>query len=332
MKVGDSGKVHARAFFHRAQTLAQRFVTFYQDKAKKNPAYKDILFDAPEKGFSDWSEKYSKNKDAVEAALALEEKWATGSKKALQGCADSTRKSLAAYLKSQKPKTPEDVSSAATDEVGFPLLSALVVCYAYEDRFLESSETYELLKTTRVQRGPRTSAYYQAVAKLSEVLADQERFPIDPKWFYGPVPDSGGEEDAWTYQAYQKTFNQISFGKSEGKVKDASPKGAAVLVTFQTAAWNAPVFNCKETNRIDQITADGRVIYRRDCKPAGTKKVTETPEPALVPKELAEGIKKGMLVTLSTNQNQKPHQGFPVAVFQDEAKKELVSSHGMLVR
>ncbi|MBI5548562.1 MAG: hypothetical protein HY901_32160 [Deltaproteobacteria bacterium] len=332
LKVGEYGKVHARAFLHASRKLAQRFVGFYEEKAKKNPAYKEILFEAPEKGFVAWTEKYAKNKEAMEAAIALENKWTTGSKKALQGCSEPMRKSLAAYLKGQQPKTLDDVTRLANDEVGYMLTSALVVCYAYEERFLEAAETYNLMKTSRVERGPRTSAYYQAMSKLNEVLADQERFPLDPRWFYAPVPDVGGDREAWTYQAYEKTFNQISFGNSEGKVKDAKPQGTGVLLTFQTATWNEPVYDCKETNRIDRITADGQVVYRQICNPAGTKKVSQTPQPALLPKEMAESIKKGMMVKLTTNQNKQPHFGFPVAVFQDQDQKQLVSSYGMSVK
>jgi hypothetical protein len=183
-----------------------------------------------------------------------------------------------------------------------------------------------------VRRGPRTAAFWHTLDVVSEIAADRERFPVQPGNFGGPLPGIDREID-WTVLAWESTFNQTSFDRDQkGRVAAVKAQGDGVMVTFKTESWKEPTFNCKETNRIDRITADGRVEYRQICTRTGTETVKVTPRPVWIRKDLAAGIKPGVFMKYRIDDKPKPAQGFPREVYADEAQKKLVQYWGFPVK
>ena len=83
-------------------------------------------------------------------------------------------------------------------------------------------------------------------------------------------------------------------GQFGGKVAALDRKGANVVIRFQdiVSSWSEGT-DCYETNRIDGISSDGKLIYREAC--AGKANHTEVQKvpPAMVPADEAAGLHGG---------------------------------------
>jgi hypothetical protein len=238
-------------------------------------------------------------------------------------------------VRAVKPKTKEEVRDAVNDEVGQPVLKALIACDSLEQRYDITDTEMKLLGSGRVRRGPRTAAYWAAVDALGKIVEDKPKFLAKPQRFGVRLPELTGD-DNWIHVAYESTFNQTSFDKDQkGQVAGVKAQNGGVVVSFKTQSWQEPTWNCRETNKIDRISADGRVEYRQSCVATGMETVHATPPTVWIRKDLAAGIAPG--VTMEFRVDNKPTyggkggqpHGFPLEVY---AGKKLVAYYGFAIR
>jgi hypothetical protein len=324
------GKVRAREMFAYTQKLLRSYRAAFKDLRAKDPDYGRIL-DEPEQGFAAWVKLRADNRAALDDALAMEDSFREGDKRKLAGCSESLRATLAAHIASLAPRTKDDVGDAANDDVGQPVLRALIACDSLMGRHGLVDSEMKLLGLGRLRRGPRTAAFWQTLDVVAAIAADRTKFPVQPASFGGPLPRVRPDDD-WMHVAYEATFNETNWDRDQlGRVTAVKPDRDGVMVSFKTETWKEPVSKCTETNRIDRITAEGRVEYRQRCVAAGTRTVKVTPQPVWIRKDLAAGLKPGVFMKWRRDNKPKPAMGFPMEVYADQAQTKLIQFWGFAV-
>jgi hypothetical protein len=191
-----------------------------------------------------------------------------------------------------------------------------------------------------LRRGPRLEAAYAAKALLPEINQDRDKSPLKaegfPRIFPALISEShSGFTNHWLYLLRNHAFK----GEYKGQVGDREARGGivqkvkkqdgGVLVEFKPVTWKEAIVHCKETNKIDGIADDGRLIYRSLCKDTGKKSTQSYTEPAVwIPAVLAEGIEPGTMIRVDYDQAKTPHTGVPIVVWTDKDAKKAVAVYG----
>ena len=132
----------------------------------------------------------------------------------------------------------------------------------------------------------------------------------------------------WT-EAYEHTYNKLSYDMGTGQIQNLKKSGDVVNVTFKAAKWTNRVgYDCVKTRRIYRIHSDGRVEYEQNCK---YKTVTQssTMQPVNVPSEFARGLKPGMVVDFVLDRDGKAGRtGIPREVWGDTNKTSFAGTFG----
>ncbi len=113
-------------------------------------------------------------------------------------------------------------------------------------------------------------------------------------------------------------------GRAENKratVANINRSDKTTRITFvkQTDTFHKP-YDCVETNKIDRVTPDGRVIYRRNCKWRAQSSTSPEAEPITVPTYEAEIIESGDDVRFVVDTEGNAHI---VRVFQKKGVAQL---------
>jgi hypothetical protein len=325
MKVNFYGKTSAMLNFNIQKANSQILLKRYAEKGKKDEEWQR-LFDAPEKGWTEWMTTYEANKAAFEAVREFDKKAAKGSKKALADCGGTLRKLWFDYVKkSKKVKDIETAQTTGTNMVGYPLLVAMMRCDAATDRYLEVAAAQDLfMQKAKESRGPRYAAYDATMTVLNDIRNDREKFPLERMY---PSPPSMGR-NTW-YKAYEQTFNKISYDRGTGQIKDIKKKGDVVKVTFKTVKWKEEeAYDCRDTRKVYRIRDDGTLEYYQKCK-YKTVQRSSTLEPVDVPADFADGLKEGLMVDLMIN-TKVGRVAIPKGVYKDVDKKKFVGTFGIV--
>jgi hypothetical protein len=86
--------------------------------------------------------------------------------------------------------------------------------------------------------------------------------------------------------------------------------------------------SCAETNKVDRIEADGKVIYRQVCHDTGLVWVDTTPRPVDVRALHAGALRSGRLARFDDDIS---GDAVPVTVFSDKVGKHLVAVCGFVL-
>lgn len=327
MKVNLYGKLNVVQSFQIAKKRAQLLLQKYAELAKDEDWQR--LLAAPEAGWASYMKVHQANLPVFEAIRDFDRNAAKGSKKALAGCAATLRPLLFAHMSKQKVKSLEEAQNAASDNVGYPLMVAMMRCDAAEGNLLAVSAAQDLfMNRAKSRRGPRFESYDATLKVLNDIRADREKFPLERT--YPNLPDTGRQ--LW-YAAYEQTFNKISHDRGTGQIQDAKQKGDVVHLTFKTVKWkDQEAYGCRNTRRIYRIRDDGTLEYEQVCK---YKTVTRssTLAPVDVPADFAKGLKPGMMVelTLDTGRDGKVMRtGLPKSVWRDVDKKKFAGTYGVV--
>lgn len=321
MKISEASRQAARETFARAKLISDQLTTAF--KAKTDPAWKQILFDAPEKAFTDWQDAAAKWRTELDAVLAFEAKYYSPSKSATAGCGPALRAGWVKYLRAAKPKDAKQAEHVATyDPIGYLLASRLLACDHREGRSLLAAYEGTLLSHARRHRGPRRAAQWAAVEAINDVQKDREKFPLsassiapggDP--MYGPVSNVG---------------NKIGYGENAyAEIKSVKKRSGGTLITFKTVKYQVDITTCTNTNRLRSVSSDGTLYWEQNCKSGGTEWRTSTEAPMLVPDEVAAGLKPSMFGTFRPDTATDPRGGFPTEIYTDKSKKQLAVFFGV---
>ena len=85
---------------------------------------------------------------------------------------------------------------------------------------------------------------------------------------------------------------------------------------------------CVETNRIDRVMPDGKLIYRTECHDTGMVTVDTTERPVDVRVEYAAGLRAGRFAKFDDTMGSDV---IPIAVFSDKIGKHLIAFAGLLL-
>ncbi|MBK9036593.1 MAG: hypothetical protein IPL61_35980 [Myxococcales bacterium] len=330
LKLSPLARVRAREMFAYTRKLLTSYQAGWKALVSTDPAYARIL-ETPAQGFAAWVKLRATNKAALDQAFAMEDAFRDADPRTLTTCGETLREALQQHVASRAPTTKDDVVDAVNDDVGQPLLKALVACDSMQGRHALADTEHKLLGLGRSRRGPRTAAFWATLDVVSEIAAEKFRFPVQPGTFGGPLPAIDRDHD-WMVKAWEATFNQINWDRDQkGQVAKVVAKGDGVVVSFKTVSWKEPVWSCKETNRVNRILPDGRVEYRESCVAKGTQTVKNTPRTAWIRKDLASGIKPGVFMSMRLDLKPDPAQGFPLEVHADQAQTKLRAYWGFPV-
>jgi hypothetical protein len=324
----ELAQAHARLTMAAARRAAARYDAVARAKAKEDPAWQALIYDAPAKGWKAWAAAYQASRSEIDAARAYELKYGGPSRKAAKGCWDDAWVSFRDHVGKARARTLDDAKRAMTDVAGTILLEQLTMCADAEGQELTTAIFGQLFDRARPTRGPRYAAYFAVLDALNELLADRDRFPLEPQslafHFRGRSPIS---------RSGYGNLTELDLARDDGGgvVKKVKKEDGGVRVEFKTERWKEGVYNCKQNNRILQWRPDGTPVYDSDCTYAGKQWVERTHDPIWIPASMAEGIKPGTFVRSATSidRHGDAWNSIPVEIWADKDRNALVAYLGV---
>jgi hypothetical protein len=324
----ELAQAHARMTVAAARKVTARYQAVARARADADPAWQELLYDAPARGWKAWEAAYAAERDAVDAARAYEARYFGPSRKAARGCWDEAWGNLTRHAAKAGAKDLPGAKAAMTDPIGTILLEHVTACADAEGWESRATLYGQLFEHARPARGPRHAAYYAMIDALSEILADRERFTFDTGWLGGlftarsPIARSGGG-----------SVDALDLARDDqgGVVKKVKKVKGGVIVEYKSEKWKDAIYSCTRTDRIQQLRPDGTVIYEEDCTYQGSRWVEDTHDPIFVPGDLADGIEPGRFLraSISWEKEQDAAKALPVEVWADKERETLVAYLGV---
>ena len=285
-----------------------------------DPAYAKML-DIGTKVRADWEQVWKTETKALDAALAMDDARETKSKKAHEGCSDTTWaafKEVVAAMPASKFVTTKEadwgnpVLTVALSSPRAYLASVALASCEKEDQDGLISSLHSTLGNLPGMRGPRL-ATWQAIIDTNLSL------------------DTQGETISYGIPSHSKRFygrdNSARSGYAFGtvtKIGKPDDKGL-VEVTFATKTESREeCVSSKTTNRISHWLSDGSPVYYYTCLKYGVVKHDQTPKPTKVNKRYLDGLKPGT-TTVIINE-------VPFVVFPKGGKKTPAAVLGVIVK
>ena len=288
-----------------------------QKLAAKDPDWKSILIDAPQKGAADWMAAAAKYKAELQRSADFEQKMYGPSKKAFADCEAPLKKDVAAVLKTLKRDTAKQlVEEMNAHPVAGLLFRRYHACVAGAGDPGVAAEMRRI-KGIRVLRGPRAAAYYATIDAIGKVRADRAKFAIEEH-------DVGvSREDVLDKLAYDlqtETKHPAPGGgdyhiwEESGVVKSAAKGKDGLKVVFAVDKQQRYIeTNCTTTNHIIMFDHDGQPIYYRKCK-GSVQTVDVSPNPINIPLHLVEGVAVGKLLSFGVSNSQEKRISMPFEI------------------
>lgn len=288
----------------------------YKKIGAKKPVLEELLFTAPEQGYTAFASVHAANKDAMEQAVVL----LGGANKLKQlakthaGCAATFEPLFTKALAAKKPTDADSVKAAFRDTFIHYSGLAFATCEAIEGHDLVASVYASEIRDTPAARGPVDAA---RAAALEVLFANADE--IDG------VRDMTPSRSAPTMRL---SVSPPPSKEAQAVIASVAPaKDGMLKITFKKETWNEQLLNCKETNRIDRISDDGKIVYRQICSPAGTRKRELKEEPVLVEKRFADALKPGRFLEMRVTTGGE-RVAMPMRVYATKDKKQLTGYLG----
>jgi hypothetical protein len=322
----DYATITAREHHAHACRVARVWEANARAAAAKDPAYQQILFDAPEAGWAAWVAEIEANRAAWSAAIDYGTRFMASEPKPVTGCHDTLRANVDAWIAAKHPKTMEEAKAALTRGMGYVLATHLAACLAAEGRAYGFRQLDKLVSKGLPARGPRHAAHYAALDALVAIRTDRPRFSMEP----GNLPRRGGSKMLGLAAKMVGSKFNMTYDEWKGVVKTAKKKGDWVEIVFKPDRYVDTVWSCKDTNRISGIDGNGRFYYEQNCHSVGEKVVDRAPEPVLVPVEDTAAIKPGVFVIVNPDSPKfgEPQRGAVLEVWADKKRERLIGYLG----
>jgi len=303
-----------------------------QKLAAKDPDWKSILIDAPQKGAADWTAAAAKYKAELQRSAEFEQMMYGPSKKAFAGCEAPLKKDVAAVLKTLKRDTAKQlVEEMNAHPVAGLLFRRYHACVAGAGDPGVSAEMRRI-KGIRVLRGPRQAAYYATIDAIGKVRADRAKFAIEEH-------DVGVSRDDVLDQLAFDLANETKhpspgggdyhIWEESGVVKSAAKGKDGLKVVFAVDKQQRYIeTNCTTTNHIIMFDHDGQPIYYRKCK-GSVQTVDVSPNPINIPLHLVEGVAVGKLLSFGVSNSQERRISMPFEIYADKKGHKLVTWYGI---
>lgn len=283
----------------------------YKKIAAKKPVLEELLFTAPEQGYTAFAAVHAANKDAMEQAVVL----LGGANKLKQlaktnaGCTATFEPLFTKAIADKRPADADAFKAAFRDTLVHYTGLAFATCEAIAGHDLVANAYASQIIGTSAARGPVDAARAAAM----EVL-------------FANADDIDGVRDMTPQRGAPTVRLNVSpppSKETQAVIATVAPaKDEMIKVTFKKETWTEQLYNCKETNRIDRISDDGRLVYREICTPAGTKKHELKEEPVLVEKRFAGALKAGRFLEMRVTTGAE-RIAMPLRVYAAKDKKQL---------
>lgn len=315
----------ARQQLARVKMRGTDFEAKVRELVAKEPAFQRLAFAVPTAAWDRAVARHRSHATALERAASFEAVFYGPSKKAARGCSAQLREDFRAYVRAAKPKDLAAVEAVATDDVGVLLLSRLSACEAVDGSGHAAVMLHALGNAARAARGPRLAVYHALVDELSEIRADRERFPLEPRDLPS-MPSMALWGDAYTLASGAV----LAMQKAAGVVKKTTKVDDGVIVEFATEAWTEDDWSCVDTNKIFKID-DGRVIYHQSCKKVGKRTVKRTAPAIWIPSAYAAKVTAGTFVDFDYDLNRKHEKAIamPRVVFKNKQRTTVLAAYGI---
>ncbi len=319
------GKAQAIEAFARAALIGGRL----EAAIRKDAALTRVLITGPEAGWKAWEAGYAAHTAAIDAALAYEDAYLGGSKKARKGCGAALQAGWAGYLEARAPKDVTTAEALAQDDaIGLTLYSALIACDVAEARWLDAMGRWSLIEErVRDMRGPRAASAWAAFDALLVELDDRDSWVLAAEALALPrSPWLGLLDNAWA--------NQVGYAEAAGgEIKAIAKADDGAVITFKKVTVTRDITECEPTNRLWGFDAHGNPIYEQKCRAAGKVKDTIVTEPVLVPAHLATKLAVGQVATFAIDTGRETRfatrHGFPTEVWKNAKLKVRVMWKGV---
>jgi len=162
-----------------------------------------------------------------------------------------------------------------------------------------------LAGAVRQKPGPRWAAYYGAMDAIARL---GESSPV--KAHQLPMLDShhdSGRHKGWDNLGTEGVIASVGGGK----------------VTFVQKKIQVMDQECHETNKIERVSPDGHVEYRRVCRDKGMVWTTEGPTPVILDPRFTDQIKPGRYGRFDIDLYDQP--AVPLYLYADARKSKLVA-------
>jgi hypothetical protein len=269
----------------------------------KDPGYAKI-FELARAAREEWAGRYKNDSALLDLVAAMDDARATSSRKAFAGCEDKTWAAWKAAVGALPAKAfqgmqdDRDRGRRFDDQAMGPLLSnpsvylaavALTTCMAAGANREDRPDVLIRLLASGLKRwpgfrGPRTGT--EAAVMTTGITLDDRGAKLE----YPEVMRSfGGSGDVSLSIA----------GGGSGVVASLKPAGKLVSVTFkQQLVKQVQCAERKASNRINQITSSGHLIYDTTCVRNETVVVDKASAPQAVNPRYLAGVKPGMDVSI----------------------------------
>jgi hypothetical protein len=163
----------------------------------------------------------------------------------------------------------------------------------------------------RIMGGPQMAAYYATLDALDKL----DKLHVDPS----DIPYPGKPLDS-------NATNEIDGTHDVGVIAAVTKTTTGVHVTFPKSRVQVMDRKCVETNRIDRVAADGKVIYRQECHDTGLVWNDTTPQPVDVRAPYTAGLQAGRFAKFD---DMLGSDVIPLSVFSDKVGKHLIAFGGL---
>lgn len=261
---------------------------------KKDEAYKK-LWDAAKKGRADWAALFGKNATLLALATKMDTYFFTKSRKAFEGCAETTTAALRATITAKVPaklfkgkrdvrKDPYEgvakaVGPAMLDipEIAF-IAGPYIICH---DKTGTAEFLSYYLDNVPGQRGPRAAAFTEITKAKIELDDMSAKIRYETSW---------GHPFARSHGSLASTGTVVQSVKLEDDVLVVESVPIPVKVDVCQSG--------RQTNRLSRINYDGRLEYEYICDKWGTKTYNDAWAPFKVHKSHQKLLKKGLLFSM----------------------------------
>jgi hypothetical protein len=280
-------------------------------KRVSDPAWKELLITAPDRGAAAWNAAAERNKAVLARSDEFDRKQRDGGD--VHGCQTALRADFLALVKTFKHDDLPSLEAAMSDHplaglLARRLASCMVVDGDPNAQFAGLMLSYEVTEYVRVLSGPRTAAYYAAL-DAHETHADHSEDRAIEEANRRSRPRRQREtrsiENRRTYDDVTRPLHAVleieSAGTSPptgdavaGVIRSVSKGKKGVHVVFVKKRQLSHDEVCRETNKIDRKDPrTGKIYYRKECHDTAAKWVDVGPDPVDVPVELAGGLQAG---------------------------------------
>ncbi|TQF12156.1 hypothetical protein FJV41_30545 [Myxococcus llanfairpwllgwyngyllgogerychwyrndrobwllllantysiliogogogochensis] len=301
------GKIHWNDTVAKRAELHKRLEKLTAD----DPTLKAVVFDEPAKAIAEFKAQHAKNSALLDksAELLLNLKNKKIQAKAT-GCSEGFRAELAKLFAERKPTTEDAVKDLLNEMTPFLFANSLAVCESIDEKDPNAFVIAKEVQGTVAATGPLEAARWAALHYIVEHSKE-----ID-----------GAEDMRMPRPRLNFDFRSGPAEQEKGTIASVKKEsGGMVKVTFKKEKLKEPVWDCKETNKIDRIDAQGNLVYRQDCKFKAWQTVVIEVNPVTVEERFASALKKGRYAEIISFRDRT---AMPVRVFDTPKRGKLFGVAG----